>query len=252
MSRLMTQALCDLMMANFVGAGDNVLDMSVGCGDQTLHLARSHSFTSYIGISFESGQFQLARSRCSQLPNTRIVRADAVAFLMSMPRESVDSILCLDAIYHFNTRESALRSAFKVLRPSGKLRLTDLVVSNGMMGNFSTRAMLYLCSLVTDIPWVNWVHEEEYLSNFREIGYSDIQVEDISDHVFSGLADHVRRMNRRFDSGWIYDWDSGAAGSASKPKGWSKYGMFLPALFGHLARSKVLKFIVIRATKTTK
>jgi hypothetical protein len=96
---------------------------------------------------------------------------------------------------------------------------------------------------IPSIPQVNWVEKEDY-----ELGFKDVVIEDISEHVFSGLANHCRKMDKRYKSGWCWD-HNGEEGNQSSPDGWYKYGTILPMLFEYLAETKDLQFVIVRATE---
>ncbi|KAH9985377.1 S-adenosyl-L-methionine-dependent methyltransferase [Russula compacta] len=100
-----------------------------------------------------------------------------------------DSILALDCAYHFDTRRAFLCQSFQRLAPGGCVALADLCfsVSPGAL------LTLFLSGVLRTIPRSNMVTVGQYIQEMNEIGYEDVEVEDITPFVFPGFRNFLKR-----------------------------------------------------------
>ncbi|KAL6886148.1 hypothetical protein HDV57DRAFT_378841 [Trichoderma longibrachiatum] len=209
-----------------------VLDVGFGCGDQTVALADlinapSRPHFRYVGLTLNATQLQEAQQRLdaalshptqappSSPPTTslnlpkssfHLYRADAAqptswppAVLsavtsLSDPSFSKRWLIGLDCLYHFSpSRKPIFALAARTLQAN--VVAFDLVLgdSASLLETLAVRMLgfLLLC------PWRTFLTESEYREQLVECGYDREQVEirDVSDHVFSGLAGHLRKQD---------------------------------------------------------
>lgn len=151
---------------------------------------------------------------------TRLIRGDA-ANLTTLVTRKFDKVLSVDAAYHFDTRQTFLRSSFDVLNPSGQLSMTDLLLADSTTP--FDRLLLRIVCYFASVPFVNIITVGSHISQLESIGYEDILVEDISKSVFPGFLGFLERrdegplkgvLNGKWDSmmmyGKIVRWWSGA------------------------------------------
>lgn len=100
-----------------------------------------------------------------------------------------DSILALDCAYHFDTRRAFLFQSFQRLAPGGRVALADLCfsVSPGPL------LTLFLSGVLRTMPRSNMVTKGQYIQEMNEIGYEDVEVEDITPFVFPGFRNFLKR-----------------------------------------------------------
>lgn len=133
-----------------------------------------------------------------------------------------DAVFALDCAYHFDTRDRFLSQAFGKLRSGGRIALADICffTPNSILAPGSTVPILttvdgnppFLATHVLSsvIPRSNIISPSQYVSVLRNIGYTDVQLEDITPHVFPEFTTYMRNMRskggRRKWSWLLFGW----------------------------------------------
>lgn len=110
-----------------VGSGQVVLDVGCGLGGSVELITELRPDAQVIGLNIDPRQ--LARCRTVAAPATGSVdwlRADALG--IPLGAATVDRVLCLEALPHFASRAGFFQEASRVLRPGGRVVVTDLLV----------------------------------------------------------------------------------------------------------------------------
>lgn len=101
-----------------------ILDVACGNGATTRHLLRYYPPEQIVGVNIS--ERQLARCR-RNVPDCSFLLMDATE--LAFENETFDTVICVEAAFHFQTRTDFLREAIRVLRPGGYLVLSDLLVT---------------------------------------------------------------------------------------------------------------------------
>jgi hypothetical protein len=105
--------------------------------------------------------------------------------------EDYTSILALDCAYHFNTRHDFLSQSFARLLPGGRIALADICFSDHTPPSPVLRRILGVLGVM---PEANVVTRQEYIQTMEKIGYVDITLVDVSEHVFPGFTNFLSKQ----------------------------------------------------------
>jgi MPBQ/MSBQ methyltransferase len=106
------------------GTQGRLLDVACGQGATTLFFAEHFSPENITGINISQKQLDSAIER---VPEATFLLMDAVE--LDFPDSSFDVVSCVEAAFHFDTRERFLREAHRVLKPGGWIVLSDLLMT---------------------------------------------------------------------------------------------------------------------------
>lgn len=120
------ERLTEIMIRKLdVGPGNQVLDLGCGRGKPAIQLARATG-AKVIGISVSANDVKTASELAQSEGLSQLVSFQlADAMNLPFPAESFDAVLALESVQHMPDRELALRQVSRVLRPGGRLVLSD-------------------------------------------------------------------------------------------------------------------------------
>ncbi|KAF6807380.1 hypothetical protein CPLU01_15803 [Colletotrichum plurivorum] len=238
----------------------SILDLGIGCGDQSWELARLASESSrdgfrYVGLTLNEAQFHMAAQKpygklqkaSSDVHNSvDVFQADAArpdawngqvrAAIKSLAAKEADRwVLGLDSLYHFSpSRTPIMKFAARDLDAS--FMAFDLLLNDA--ASIKEKIIVKLVGLAMKCPLGAFVTVAEYRRQLSEAGYDEryIQTRDVTDHVFSGLVRHIDSQ-----------------GEDLKPYGISlaKYKV-AGKMFAWFAKSRALKATIVVARRKPK
>ncbi|KAK9374189.1 uncharacterized protein V1513DRAFT_446970 [Lipomyces chichibuensis] len=201
-----------------LNVADTMIDVGIGCGDQSVLYSRLVG--RYIGITSLQAHSDLAYAALKKrglLGNAHILALDASDPLTTWPTEilnttvvegRVNKILALDCLYHFQPSRKnffkfvngALECAFEKRLKNGDDRgevcfaAEDLLAGREL--NLSQWLRLRVICALARTPFRNFISIEEYMRLLEDSGFTrergwTVQFEDISDHVFPGLTNFI-------------------------------------------------------------
>jgi ubiquinone/menaquinone biosynthesis C-methylase UbiE len=102
-----------------------ILDVACGKGATTAYLLKDFAAENVFGSNISEKQLETARKRA---PEATFLLMDAVQ--LDFEDNYFDHIICVEAVFHFETREKFLEEALRVLRPGGFLVLSDILLTD--------------------------------------------------------------------------------------------------------------------------
>ncbi|KAJ6085867.1 hypothetical protein N7486_010148 [Penicillium sp. IBT 16267x] len=179
-----------------------------------LHHDHTPLINTYIGITLEPTQAALAKTRLQEAQQNASTKSSAKIFCadaanpaswsgdlqtevkgLSTTSQESDTetwLLALDTIYHFRpSRWPIIQFAHDTLHAS--YMAFDLVLADDV--SIFQRLLLRVVCWVLGAPFGNMVTQAEYKRLLVNVGYepSQIEMRDISDHVFGGLSGFLGR-----------------------------------------------------------
>lgn len=153
-------------------AGDTVLDLGSGGGIDVLLSAKRVGPTGKVyGLDMTDDMLALARD------NQRKAGVENVEFLkgeienIPLPDNSVDVIISNCVINLSADKDRVLREAFRVLKPGGRLAVSDVVTRGEMLPEIRQSVLLWVGCIAGALE------ENEYRSKLATAGFTNIDVE---------------------------------------------------------------------------
>jgi ubiquinone/menaquinone biosynthesis C-methylase UbiE len=185
------------LLAFIPGRQGSILDVACGTGATTRYLTRYYPPQKITGINISEKQLQRAKINA---PGCNFLLMDATHLLFE--DNSFDSVICVEAAFHFCTRRRFLQEAHRVLRPGGYLVLSDILFRPGAE---DLAPMLHL---------QNWIASPAaYGELLRKSGFQQVRIIDATEESW-----------RRFDR---YNFDYVLKKLQSKEINWKTFETFM-------------------------
>ena len=152
--------------------GETVLDLGSGGGiDVLLSAKRVGPTGKAFGLDMTDPMLELAREnqRKSGLTNVEFLKGDIEN--IPLPDHSVDVIISNCVINLAADKNRVLREAFRVLRPGGRLAVSDVVVRGEVPPAIRRNIELWIGCVAGALE------ESEYLEKLAKAGFEEIQVQ---------------------------------------------------------------------------
>jgi arsenite methyltransferase len=152
--------------------GETVLDLGSGGGiDVLISAKRVGPDGKAFGLDMTDEMLGLARENQRKAGATNVEFLKGTIEAIPLPGDSVDVIISNCVINLSADKDAVLREAFRVLKPGGRLAVSDVVVRGEVPADIRRNMELWVGCIAGALE------ETEYASKLRAAGFVDVEVE---------------------------------------------------------------------------
>jgi arsenite methyltransferase len=157
--------------------GETVLDLGSGGGIDVLLSARRVGPTGYVyGLDMTDEMLELARENAQTAGATNVEFLKGLIEDVPLPNASVDIVISNCVINLSTDKPRVIREMFRVLRPGGRLGISDVVAANGLSPAERAERGSYVGCIAGALSIAEYEHELE-TAGFEQISIGPTHAE---------------------------------------------------------------------------
>ncbi|QDG75026.1 class I SAM-dependent methyltransferase [Labrenzia sp. PHM005] len=178
--------LQDQLLALLPQKTGRILDVACGMGASTKRLLDTYRPEDVWAINISAKQIETTSQNAPGC-NAQVMSATEMTFEDNF----FDAVECIEAAFHFDTRRKFLEDTLRILKPGGRLVMSDVLMTSG------ARLEQYP---VFPNPENHIATIEDYKSVLEEIGYENITISDERNNIWKS---HFMATTNRIHEGFL-------------------------------------------------
>jgi len=171
-----SENLVKKLLSAHTGEKNTLLDVACGKGAACKYINDHSLYRKISGININAEQIAFCKTL---LPEGDFKMMDACA--MTFSENQFDSIISIDAVNHFPSRQAFLNKAFKILKPGGTIAISDV---------------LFYAPLKKGFTWMNPeknISVNDYEKLFKNAGFKNITIENVMESTWNPYLHYMKQ-----------------------------------------------------------